>query len=246
MQSEKFSLRVALFTFLLGIHSSQAFTLIPISATLTPAGYGAATSFRVENETSNRVAFQISMITREMDEQGEETCQSASNLFTVFPPQGVVPPGKLQNIRVVWNGPREATNELAFRIVAEELPVNFEPETKESHIKLLVRYLGTVYVRPKSAKPNLKVIGLVKAAGNSASTNLYELTLANTGDAHQGLKDCALSITDSKGKSIIMKTDQLDRLEGQNILAHHRRRFFVALPDNWREQEYQAALQVDD
>lgn len=231
---------------MLGILSSQAFTLIPISATLTPTGYGAATSFRVENETSNRVAFQITMITRNMDEQGDETYQSASNLFTVFPPQGVVPPGKLQNIRLVWKGPRDPTNELAFRIVAEELPVNFDPDTKESHIKLLVRYLGTVYIRPKGAKPHLKVIDLVKAAGNSAGTNLYELTLANTGGAHQGLKNCVLTVTGSKGESIIMKTNQLDKLEGQNILAHHRRRFLVTLPDNWREQEYQAALQADE
>lgn len=246
MQSEKFSLRVTLFTFLLGIFSSQAFTLIPISATLTPGGYGAATSFHVENETSNRVAFQITMITREMNEQGDETYQSASNLFTVFPPQGVVPPGKLQNIRVVWKGPRELTNELAFRIVAEELPVNFEPETRESHIKLLVRYLGTVYIRPKSAKSDLKVIGLVKSAGNSADTNLYEITLANNGTAHQGLKNCVLTVTGSKGESIIMKADQLDKLEGQNILAHHRRRFLVTLPASWRDPEYQAALQVDE
>ena len=246
MQLTKFNLPFALSILLLASLPGRAFTLIPISATLAPKGYGVATSFRVENESSNRIAFQIMMITRDMDERGEESHQSASNLFTVFPPQGVIASGQRQNIRVVWKGPTDPTNELAYRIVAEELPVNFEPETKESHIKLLVRYMGTVYVTPKNAKPKLQTIGLVKAANNSASTNLYELTVANTGGAHQGLINCVLTVTDDKGQSTVLKAGELDTIEGQNILARHRRRFLVTLPANLREQEYHAELKVDE
>lgn len=230
----------------LGTLPGHAFTLIPISETLVPKGFGATGSFRVENESSNRVAFQITMITREMNEVGEETHESASNLFTIFPPQGVIAAGQRQNVRVIWKGPPDPTNELAFRIVAEELPVNFDPETKESHIKLLVRYLGTVYIRPRNAKPALTTVSLVKSPDNSSATNLYELTLANTGDAHQGLINCTLTVTDAQGRNTIRTADQLDKVEGQNILAHHRRRFAVILPDNLRDPEYTAKLQVDE
>ena len=242
----KFNLPFAFFILLLTSLTGRAFTLIPISATLAPKGYGAATSFRVENESSNRIAFQITMITRDMDEQGGESHQSASNLFTVFPPQGVIASGQRQNIRVVWKGPTDPTNELAYRIVAEELPVNFEAETKDSHIKLLVRYMGTVYVRPKNARPRLQTIGLVKAADNSASTNLYELTLANAGGAHQGLMNCVLAVTNSTGQGTVIKAARLDTVEGQNILALHRRRFLVTLPTDLREPEYHAELKVDE
>ena len=246
MHFTKFRLPFVFSVLLLGMLPGKSFSLIPISATLSPKGYGVATSFRVENESSNRVAFQITMITRDMDEHGEETSQSASNFFTVFPPQGVVAAGQRQNIRLVWKGPQDLTNELSFRIVAEELPVNFEPETRESHIKLLVRYMGTVYIRPGNVKPKLQTIGLVKAAGNSAATNLYELMLANTGGAHQGLKNCVLAVTGANGRSTVMKAGQLDQVEGQNILAHHRRRFLVTLPADLREPEYHAELQVDE
>jgi fimbrial chaperone protein len=246
MQPTTLTLVLAIFIVQLGAFRSLAFTLIPISATLAPKGYGATTSFRVENETSNRVAFQITMVTREMDEQGEETHASATNLFTVFPPQGVIGAGQRQNVRLVWKGTPEPTNELAYRIVAEELPVNFDPETKESHIKLLVRYLGTVYIRPKNATPKLETVELIQATNNTTTTNRYELTLANDGAAHQGLKNCSLTVSDSHGQSTVLKADQLDQIEGQNILAHHRRRFAVLLPDNWREPKYHAELKVDE
>ena len=246
MHLKKFTLPFGLSLVLLASLPGQAFTLIPISATLAPKGYGVATSFRVENESSNRIAYQITMITRDMDEYGKESHQSASNLFTVFPPQGVIASGQRQNVRVVWKGPPDPTNELAYRIVAEELPVNFEPETKESHIKLLVRYLGTVYVRPNNVKPKLQTLDLVKAASNSASTNLYELTLANAGGAHQGLMNGVLTVTDASGQSTVIKADQLDTVEGQNLLAYHRRRFLIRLPANLREQEYHARLKVDE
>lgn len=246
MLLKMFNRPIALLVLLLGILPGRSFTLIPISATLAPKGYGVATSFRVENESSNRIAFQISMTTRDMDENGVETNLPAGNLFTVFPPQGVVAPGQRQNVRVIWKGPQEITNELAFRIVAEELPVNFQPEIKESHIKLLVRYLGTVYIRPKGVKPRLQTVSLVKATGNSATNNVYELTLNNTGGAHQGLRSCMLTVTGAKDQSTILKADQLGKVEGQNILAHHWRRFLVTLPPSLTGQEYRAELQVDD
>ena len=224
---------------------SRGFTLNPISATVEPKGYGVSASFRVENETSNRVAFQISMITREMDELGKETTLSASNLFTVFPPQGIIPPGQKQNVRVVWKGTANPTNELAYRIVAEELPVDLEQEKTQSHIKMLVRYLGTVYVRPKNCKPQIQVTRVIRAAGEN-STNAYEFAISNIGTAHQGLKNTVLSLTDGQGVKTEVRGEQLQGVEGQNILAHHTRRFSVALPPAFKEPEYQADIHVDE
>ena len=224
---------------------SHGFTLNPISATVEPRGYGVSASFRVENESSNRVAFQISMVTREMDEYGKETTLAASNLFTVFPPQGIIAPGQKQNVRVVWKGSANPSNELAYRIVAEELPVEFEQEKSQSHIKVLVRYLGTVYVRPKNCKPQLQVTRLTRGAGEN-STNAYEFAISNIGTAHQGLKNTVLSLTDSQGVKTEVRGDQLDGVEGQNILANHTRRFRVALPPAFKEPDYQSDIRVDE
>jgi len=223
----------------------RGFTLNPISATVEPKGYGVSASFRVENETSNRVAFQVSMVTREMDEYGKETTLSASNLFTVFPPQGIIPPGQKQNVRVVWKGSPSPTNELAYRIVAEELPVDLEQEKSQSHIKVLVRYLGTVYVRPKNSKPQIQITRLTRAAGEN-TTNAYEFAINNVGAAHQGLTGTVLSLTDGQGLKTELRGDQLKGVEGQNILARHSRRFRVELPPAFKEPEYQADIRVDE
>ena len=246
MQLTKFNLPFALSILLLANLPGRAFTLIPISATLAPKGYGVATSFRVENESSNRIAFQVSIVTRDMDEHGQETYLPATNLFTVFPPQGIIAPGQNQNLRLVWKGPANLTNELAFRIIAEELPVAFAQESKESQIKLLVRYMGTVYVRPAKAKPLLQTVSLVKAADNSSTTNLYELTLLNSGNAHQGLKNPTLKITAAPGQETSLTNSQLNTVEGQNVLAHHTRRFSVALPADLTAPVYPALLMVDE
>ena len=224
---------------------SHGFMLNPISATVEPKGYGVSASFRVENESSNRVAFQISMVTREMDEYGKEATLAASNLFTVFPPQGIIAAGQKQNVRVVWKGSASPSNELAYRIVAEELPVDLEQEKSQSHIKVLVRYLGTVYVRPKNCKPQIQVTRLTRAAGEN-STNAYEFAISNVGTAHQGLKGTVLSLTDGQGVKTEVRGEQLEGVEGQNILAHHTRRFRVALPPALKEPDYRADIRVDE
>ena len=223
----------------------HGFTLIPISATVEPKGYGVSASFRVENETSNRVAFQISMRTRDVDEFGKETMVGASNLFTIFPQQGIIPPGQKQNVRVVWKGSANPTNELAYRIVAEELPVDLEREKTQSHIKVLLKYVGSLYVRPKNCKSQLQITRLARAVDGN-STNAYEFAVTNVGTAHQGLINPVMTITDGQGAKTELRGEQLPGIEGQNILANHTRRFRVALPPAFKEEGYQADIRVDE
>ena len=229
----------------MALSAAHGFTLVPISATVDPKGYGVTASFRVENETSNRVAFQISMVTRDMNELGKETMLPATNLFTVFPPQGIIPAGQKQNVRVVWKGTPSPTNELAYRIVAEELPVDLEGEKDSSHIKVLLRYLGTVYVRPKNCKSRLNVSAVTRASFQN-STNAYEFAITNHGTAHQGLINPILTLTDSQGNKTELRGEQLPGVEGQNVLALHTRRFRVGLPPDLKEQQYQAEIRVDE
>src|SRR6267142_2679827 len=214
---------------------SHGFTLVPISATVEPKGFAVSASFRVENETSNRVAFQISMRTRDVDEFGKETMLGASNLFTIFPQQGIIPPGQKQNVRVVWKGSANPTNELAYRIVAEELPVELEHEKTQSHIKVLLKYVGSLYVRPKNCKSQLQITRLARAT-DANSTNAYEFAISNIGTAHQGLINPLLTITDSQGAKTELRGEQLPGIDGQNILANHTRRFRVALPPAFNEE----------
>jgi fimbrial chaperone protein len=221
--------------------SGLAFTLKPMSVTFDPKGSGASRMLRVENESSNRVAFQISVVSRDMDLEGQEKQEPATNLFTVFPPQGVIAPGQDQSIRMVWRGTPTPTDELCYRVVAEELPVNFVPEKGKAQIKILLRYQGTVYVRPKSAKPDLRVLELAKT-----ETNLWSLVITNAGTAHQNLINPTLVITNGPGQKTEIAAGQLSLLEGENVLPHRSRRFLIALPAEFTESRYPALIKVDE
>jgi fimbrial chaperone protein len=227
----------------LGLHTaaSHAFTLTPMSTTLGPRGSESAKTFRVENDSSNRVAFQITMLTRDMDESGMETNRPAADLFTLFPPQGTIAPGKGQTVRLVWKGPANPSRELAFRLVAEELPVNFALEKNKAQIKVLVRYMAAIYVRPRNAKPNLQVASFTRS-----ETNTYVMLAANAGTAHQPLKDLVLSLTDAQGRKSDVPVDALGPVAGQNVLAGSTRRFVLTLPGEFKEPTYQAHLTANE
>lgn len=219
----------------------HAFTLIPMSTTLDPKGMGTAQNFRLDNSSSNRVAFQISVLTRDMDENGNETNQSAAALFTVFPPQGAIAPGKSQNVRLVWKGPANPDRELAFRLVAEELPVNFTPEAGKAQIKVLLRYMAAVYVAPRNVKSSLQVGGCVRT-----ETNTYVLTVTNSGTAHRVLREPKLSLTDPQGQRREVPSEALQPVASENVLAGRTRRFVLTLPGGFTEASYQAQLMADE
>ena len=221
--------------------SGRAFTLEPMSATLEPKGFGAAKTFRLDNESSNKIAFQITMATREMDEEGKENLEPVTNLFTLFPPQGIIDPGQSQNVRLVWRGTSSPTNELCYRIIAEELPVNFSLEKGKAQIKILIRYQGTVYIRPRGAKPDLKVQSL-----SQTPTNVWLLTIANAGSAHENLMNPRLTLTDSSGQQTVITTNYIGNIEGENVLPHHTRTFVVTLPKEIKAQDYRVKLDVDE
>lgn len=220
---------------------SPAFSLTPMSVVFDPTGSGSARSFRVENETSNRVAFQIAVLTRELDAEGKETNQPVTNLFTVFPPQGSIPPGKSQTVRVVWKGPPNPARELAFRLVAEELPVQFALEKDKAQVRVVLRYMAAIYVRPRNARAELQLSEVTRTA-----TNTYVLTVTNAGTAHRSLLSPKLVLVTAGGARLDVPAEALRPLAGENVLAGGVRRFVLTLPPEFGDPSYRAELTTDE
>lgn len=77
------------------------------------------------------------LFTREMDMDGNETMESADKLFTVYPDQVVLPPKSFQSVRIRWKGPVDLTREQSYRILVEQVPVDFESQSrKRSGLKI--------------------------------------------------------------------------------------------------------------
>ena len=174
----------------------HAFRLVPISQDFAPSGKRASQLFRIENPDEKRIAVQISVATREMDMDGNETNVDASDSFIVYPSQLLVDPGETGTVRVKWTGDPNPASELAYRIIAEEIPLG-DPEPGEEQgagIRIVFRYVGNIYVLPRGAEPN---VVLVSASAESAPDGSRRLVLVfhNQGTSHTILRNLSLRFT---------------------------------------------------
>lgn len=233
----KLSLRqifLSLVIFLLGINPAFAFKLLPISRTFAPSGAGATQSYQVLNDGKEKLAVTVSMSERQMDLTGKETYKEADDDFLVYPPQILLEPGGQQTVKVTWVGEAQPQKELAYRIIAEQVPVDLEkPQTNVTKpvgkIKVLMRYLGSVYIRPANVKPDV-VLETIEPQKGAKGANELAFTMSNKGTAHAILKNLQLHLTAGATK-VDLKPEQLKDVSGANILAGNKRRFVIPFPE---------------
>ncbi len=241
LASSGLSLLLATLFLLTPSPAAQAFELVPIRMEFEPAGRGANQSFRLENGSSNTVAIQVSMLTRQIDVNGKETNAPAEDDFLVYPPQVLLKPNQVQTLRVKWLGTPKPEKELAYRILAEELPVNREKDTQNGgKIDFLVRYLGAVYIVPKGAKANV-VLESAAPQTDAAGKRQIELIFHNRGTAHSILSDLRLKIQ-AGGKTVELGPEALKNVAGENILAGQKRRFVLPWPEGLPEGPLQVTF----
>ncbi|MBI4183926.1 MAG: molecular chaperone [Proteobacteria bacterium] len=231
---------------------AAAFRLVPIVMEFEPAGRGATQSFGVINNTDKPVAVQITMVERRMDLDGKETYIAADDDFVVYPPQMVVMPDKVQVVRVSWVGEPNPAQELAFRIIAEQLPIELEkqPEGTRGTIRLLLRYEGSIYVTPKGVKPEVAVDSVQSTTG-AAGARMIEVTLHNRGDGHGILHNPRLRVTavapgSGQGTAVELGPERLEgTIANANILAGTKRRFLLPWPNGLGTGALQAGLTTE-
>ncbi|WP_207459657.1 fimbria/pilus periplasmic chaperone [Azospirillum sp. SYSU D00513] len=219
---------------------AHAFRLVPIEMQFEPAGRGATQIFRLENDTAEPVAVELTMMSRRMNERGEDQLEDASDRFVVYPEQVVLQANQSQSVRVQWIGPATPERELAFRLVAEQLPVDLgRAPPKGGQVRLLVRYVGSVYITPPGAKPDLAVTALAPEGKQLA------VTVANRGTARQILRDPTLTIQ-AGGKPVQVRGAGLAGLTGENLLAGATRRFLIPMPAGLAKGPLSGSLAVTD
>ncbi|HMP81894.1 MAG TPA: fimbria/pilus periplasmic chaperone [Verrucomicrobiota bacterium] len=206
------------------------FTLVPMVQNFAPSGRKANQAFQVENESGQTVAIQISMKTRTISADGRESNEDAEDDFIVYPAQLILKPREAQTVRVKWIGNPKPDRELAYRIVAEQLPVNVSKEQEAGiNIKIMTRYLGSVYIVPNGAKPAV-ALDLAQPQRNAGGREELLVQLGNHGTKHAMLRDLRLRIQ-SQGRTVELGPESLKGLAGENLLAGGQRK--IALP--WPE-----------
>ena len=213
---------------LVAVTPAFAFEMTPLDLNLEPAGREASGRFRILNVDAKPIAIQVGVFTREMTDEGADILRPADDDFIVYPPQMIVKPGKSQTLRVKYVGATVDTVERAYRLIAEQLPIDLgdEPDRDGGSIALLVRYVASIYVGPRSARPALRVI-----AAKPAPRDRMRVVLANEGTRHALLTNLTLRVGGRE-----LSDDAIAGLLGENILAGVTRSFFIPWPEGVAKQ----------
>ncbi len=213
-----------------------AFSFAPIAQDFAPSGAGSVQSFRLENEAAEPVAVRISMLSRRSDAEGRELNAPADSLFVVYPPRAVLAPGSAQAVRVQWKGPAALESEQCFRILVEQLPVDFGGQEKQKgSIRVLFRYLGAVYIVPAGAAPDV-VLSSSAPAVDAAGRRGLALEFANRGTAHVILGEMSVAVSTGRepgSPTLAFGPKELAGISGENILPFASRRYFLPLPEGF-------------
>ncbi len=236
----------ALSVFLLILQSALfSFSFEPISMDLSPSGRGATGSFLLKNKSGDFVAIRISMFERSIDIDGNETRVPADHLFTIYPSNIVLKPESVQSLRVKWTGESSLDSERSFRILVEQLPVDFgSADTTSSGLQIMFRYLGSIYVSPDSAAPDLVI-----EEQSIDSGRRLQLVILNRGNRHIIPGDLHIRLSEElngRENVVIIPPEELAGIDGENILSGSRRRFSVELPAGIKGEKLDVELDYQE
>lgn len=196
--------------------SALAFQLSPIVAELSPEGDGSSHSFTLENRKKEKVAAKVQVFLREYDSDGKEI-RKPTNDFLVYPTQLSLEPGEKRNIRLTWIGEKHPTKELAYRLIVQQLPLEFnklkQPE-KGGNVNFLINFVASIFVRPPGAFAKAKIERIERL--NSHNVKVF---LKNHGTAHQVLGEMKIELfLEEKGHRWSYNKDNVKDLEVGSLM----------------------------
>jgi len=213
-----------------------------MSTLLAPSGAGSVATFRISNDGQARIALRVSVLTRSIRPDGEEENGPAGELFAIYPTRLLVEPGATAPVKVQWRGPANPAIEGSYRFVVEELEVS-GGEAKPSGIRVLLRYLASLYVGGANFAPELAVTaeGALGAQGERG----FLVKIENRGKRHVVALDAKLRLDMGGGASLSLASEELGALSGANFLAGASRQLFIPRKEAVPGRRYLAALSYE-
>jgi len=213
------------FFLIIVVMSTQAFSFSPMTVSIGTSGATAVMTYKVTNESDQQTAVSIKVATRSIDATGKETNEAADKLFLVFPSRVVLKPNSSQSVKVQYRGNPAIASEVAYRVIAEQLPVDFTKSTA-SGVSILLTYVAALYVTPKNVAPKLV---LAQATGiEKEGQRGLEVTVRNEGTKHALIANPVIRVTQGSGlPTLEFIGTPVSAIDGQNILALSVRTFFV-------------------
>src|SRR5690606_19718417 len=171
-QLKRVARRIATFSVALAagmslLTAAWAMRVAPMVSELTTTGAGSTARIEVGNIGAAALPFETRITRIEFDENGELIETPADDKFLVFPPQGVVPVGGRQVVRVQWVGEPDLDVSHAYYLWVRQLPVATEPVVPETggavSVSVLYTMKALIVVAPPGAQPDVRVESAVPA-----------------------------------------------------------------------------------
>lgn len=215
--------------------NSYAFKFSPMSTTIGVKENANSTLFYLENDSDQPIAVTATLLKREMNLEGVESNSKIGEELAIYPSQLIIPANEKRSVKVTWIGKNLPKAELAYRLVAEQLPIDIEKDKKKkASIKVLLRYVAALYVNAEDFSSDISFKKL------EVSDKQVSFTIGNAGKAHQVLSNLELKVIGKK--TLVFNGEELKNMTGENVLAESERVFHF--PKNGKFSDVQPTDKV--
>ncbi len=223
---------------------AAAMRVSPMVVEMESRGSGAVARVEVQNINQGNLAFETRVFLMTIAEDGTIIETPADEEFLVFPPQGVLPPGGRQVVRLQWVGDPALAASQAFYVSVQQLPVEFKPgsaEAADAQVQVLYNMRALVVVAPPGAKPDVKPVTvrqvyyqppeLPGSEGARPMQDGVEIVLENEGLRHAMMSNFGwrLEGTDAQGQRlrVDISPEELNRAVGTGYVPALGQRTFT-------------------
>lgn len=215
--------------------AAVAMRVSPMVIEMTTSGSGAIARLEVQNLNQTRLPFEVRVTRVEIDEHGNATESPADEDFLIFPPQGLIPPGGRQVMRIQWVGPPEIPGSRSYYFSVNQLPVPLEEQASTQsagQVQIVYHMKALVVVAPPNATPNVEAVSARPSeyqptvpAGVTPPAPVpgVEITLRNTGRRHAMMAALRWVVegtgADGRPQQVIFTQADLNRVIGTGYVG---------------------------
>lgn len=211
---------------------ANAYDLKPIVVQLEPSGSGSSQTMVITNTHQVPLAIEVKAYERRQLPSGDDELVPEEEDLLIYPPQMVIPPQASQSFQVRWVGEPVVEQELAFRIVTEQLPIKFEKKSegeRTADVTVRYRYEAALYVMPERPEPDA-TLSSIRRVTSADGTEVLELVIASNGTMRAILDAPVLTIRNGSGATYTIEGEEATALQGVNILPGNQRRLEIPVP----------------
>ena len=230
------------------VPSVLAMRVTPMVFEIESRGSNSSARLEVQNVNTGNMPFQVRILHIAFNKDGSITETPADDKFLVFPPQGALPPGARQVIRLQWVGEAEIATSEAYYVAVEQLPVTLEPGAKdglEAQVQVIYNMRALLVVAPPGSKPDVSPASVrqltYQPPALPGSTELppmqdgVEVTLRNEGRRHAMMSNFGWQLEgkdrDGKYLRVDVSSEELLRAIGTGYVpALGERSFRIPVP----------------